>query len=202
MTTTTTPALDTNIAMMAHFMRKDGNFYSRHDGFDDGTERYAELFTDERRQKYNPLQMFPSAPALTDAISWLSVDMAYALRHPADNFHCVRFMGDCETGHYADVVEQVINTGYDAVFAFYEAMRHLNYYGGADVIASLGYDFAPWSFAFTYKFKGGGGSIHGGLIYSGPGHDDSGPMVSDGSYPSLTVSIGEPVQGHNWRTHT
>ncbi len=58
-------------------------------------------------------------------------------------------------------------------------------------------DFAPLSFGFVMERRKDGAYVHwfdGGLVYEGPG------VPADGSFPSLTVNIGEPK--HGWLVHT
>ena len=75
-------------------------------------------------------------------------------------------------------------------------------------IAEITYDFAPHSFGFAIwnltkpnaEKSRDTLTLNGGWIYSGPG------CRSDGSFPSLTVSLddvsGQPRPKHKWRCHT
>ena len=74
--------------------------------------------------------------------------------------------------------------------------------------AEITYDWAPHSFAFAIwdmtrpnvEKSRSNLMLNGGWIYSGPG------VPSDGSFPSLTVSLddvsGQPRPTHRWRCHT
>lgn len=67
-------------------------------------------------------------------------------------------------------------------------------------VCELHKDFAPHSFEFLMRHPNHEVWFNGGLIYSGPG------CPSDGSFPSLTVSIdslnGRTDIEHKWSVHT
>jgi hypothetical protein len=66
------------------------------------------------------------------------------------------------------------------------------------VRAEIGYDFAPFSLAFSVH-RDGQFLLNGGWIYAGPG------APGDGSFPSLSVTL-ESVAGsaplRSWSVHT
>jgi len=98
---------------------------------------------------------------------------------------------------------------FDAVKAFAEStgrmaqlqskLDYLDNYGGeGKTKCLLGYDWAPYSFAFTMMRLMPNGEyerwFNGGLIFHGA-HDNGG----DGSYPTLSVCL-TPTDG--WSIHT
>jgi len=70
---------------------------------------------------------------------------------------------------------------------------------GFVVRTTLWKDFAPLSFRFTHEITRDGETweswFGGGLIYEGP------DVPADGSFPSLTVSVGSDGKP-GWRVHT
>jgi hypothetical protein len=72
-----------------------------------------------------------------------------------------------------------------------------------DTLAIISNDFAAYSLRFVVLDNGyaqtrGGAKRHfnGGFVYEGPGH----PL--DGSFPSLTMSVGRRETLHAWGVHT
>ena len=90
-----------------------------------------------------------------------------------------------ENGVIAQLLEQL---WYLHTYAVHEQVDHTNR------TVTLFKDFAPQSFGLLWK-SGEHVYMNGGLIYQGP------TCPADGSFPSLTVNIGDPTKV-GWFVHT
>lgn len=106
--------------------------------------------------------------------------------------------------HMTDVFKTAIEAG--LLQQLLDALHGLAHYAeergkqeGFVVRTTLWKDFAPLSFRFTHEITRDGETweswLSGGLIYEGP------DVPADGSFPSLTVSVGGDGKP-GWRVHT
>ena len=96
--------------------------------------------------------------------------------------------------HFAEVTQFALANG--CLLKLAERLDYLTTYGDGTNVCHLHKDFAPNSFEFVMLRADGSRWFNGGLIYCGPG------QPADGSFPSLTVSIGSNPSKHAWTINT